>query len=141
MTHTTNYTDTFIAVAPDTSVHKGVVPKEGAKLSTAARAFALVSKAPYRYTSDDLLFAVYAARTATAASARVSARKAFFAKPQACLRASDLCKRYGWGVHHDSEGRIALFAMESREYATFVAGKDLKGRPIVVKNAMRSTRK
>jgi hypothetical protein len=68
-------------------------------------------------------------------------RKEFFAKPQACLRTSDLCKKYGWGVHHDREGRIALYSVSSPEYATLVAGKDLEGRPIAVKNAVRSARK
>jgi len=61
-------------------------------------------------TSDDLLHAAHRARGGD------KSREDFFAKPQACLRASPLVKQYGWGVHHDGEGRIALLGMESAEY-------------------------
>ena len=138
--HSTNYTDTFIAVAPDSTAQKGTVPKETATPTAAFRAFQLVSKHPYRHTSDDVLFAVYADRARIPAAERAAARNAFFAKPQACLRASDLCKKYGWGVHHDSKGRVALYAVESAAYGTLAAGQDLSGKPITVKNAMRSKR-
>jgi hypothetical protein len=29
---------------------------------------------------------------------------------------SALAKRYGWGIHNDAEGKIALVAVESPEY-------------------------
>jgi hypothetical protein len=34
-----------------------------------------------------------------------------------------LPKKYGWGLHFDAEGRIALVAVESDYYKAFVAGK------------------
>ena len=34
-----------------------------------------------------------------------------------------LPKKYGWGLHFDSEGRIALVPMDSAEYRAFVDGK------------------
>ena len=43
-------------------------------------------------------------------------REAFFAKSQACLRSSPLGRRYGWGIHHDAEARVALIAVESDRY-------------------------
>ncbi len=140
MTHTTNYVNTFIAVAPDCTARKGTVPKESEKPSAALQVFRLISEHPYRFTSDDVLFAVYAARTEILQSQRAGARKAFFSKPQACLRASDLGKRYGWGVHSDSEGQVALYGSETTEYAQLASGKDLNGKPITVKHAMRSKR-
>jgi len=45
-------------------------------------------------------------------------------------------KRYGWGVHSDSNGRIALYAVESDEYAKLSKDKNLKHL-----KAMRSKRK
>jgi hypothetical protein len=48
-----------------------------------------------------------------------------FAKPQACLRASPLPKSYGWGVHYDAKGLIALVAVESEDYQK-LAESDLK---------------
>jgi hypothetical protein len=62
-----------------------------------------------------------------------AARAAFFSKGQPCLRSSPLAKRYGFGIHHDAEGRVALYGMETPEYRKLAGDKKLK----VVK-AMRS---
>ena len=64
-------------------------------------------------------------------------RAAFFAKPHPCLRASPLPKRYGWGVHYDAHGRIALYAMESEDYRRLSRGG--AGDPALVR-AMRNRR-
>lgn len=53
-------------------------------------------------------------------------RAAFFAKGQPCLRASPLAKRYGWGIHHDAESRVALYPRESAEYARLSQDPALK---------------
>jgi hypothetical protein len=65
-----------------------------------------------------------------------SARAQFFSKGQACFRSSPLTKRYGWGVHSDRNGRIAIYALGSEEYEKHVVDNSLKH----VK-AMRSKRK
>ena len=139
--HTTNYFNTFIAVAPDCAKLQGTPPKESAKPSIALMTFRLIHDHPYHYTSDDVLFRVHAERNAIAASEQGQARQTYFAKPQACLRSSDLGKRYGWGIHHDAEGRVAIYGMESDEYAALALGKGLTGhsKPAVV-YAMRSKR-
>jgi hypothetical protein len=62
--------------------------------------------------------------------------KEFFGKPRACLRASMLPKKYGWGLHFDLKGRIALVPMESGQYQEFVDGKGVA----TVLTAMRSKR-
>ena len=53
-------------------------------------------------------------------------RAAFFGKPQACLRASPLVKKHGWGIHHDADGRVAAVAVEGADYAKLKARGDLK---------------
>jgi hypothetical protein len=53
------------------------------------------------------------------------------------MRASPLTKRYGWGVHHDAQGRMSLLALESEEYARFASG-EVPGVELVA--AMRSKR-
>ncbi|MDO1498887.1 DUF6157 family protein [Winogradskyella maritima] len=60
-------------------------------------------------------------------------RKKFFSKGKPCFRASPLTKKYGFGIHSDTGGKVAMFPMESEEYEKFIKRKDLK----VVK-AMRS---
>ncbi|MEN2711496.1 DUF6157 family protein [Sphingomonas sp. NPDC092331] len=103
----TNYRDTLITASPDSPVSAGTVPEKPG--TVAAVQHALLAR-PYAMTSDDLLHAAHRARGGD------KSREDFFAKPQACLRASPLVKQYGWGVHHDGEGRIALLGMESAEY-------------------------
>lgn len=103
----TNYTDTLITASPDSPVSAGTIPEKPG--TVAAMQHALLAE-PYKMTSDDLLYASYRERGGD------KGRGEFFAKPQACLRASPLVKQFGWGVHHDGEGRIALLGMESAAY-------------------------
>jgi hypothetical protein len=50
-----------------------------------------------------------------------NARRIYFSKGQACFRASPLTKRYGFGVHHNETGKMAIYPVESDEYAKFEA--------------------
>lgn len=138
----TNYAETFIAVAPDCEAKRGTVPRETANPSVALRTFRMIHDHPYRYTSDDVIFTVYADRNGIPEAERPAARKEFFSKPQACLRASDLGKKYGWGIHSDAKGRVALYGVETDEYQAFASGQKpgRGGGPVTVKYAMRSRR-
>lgn len=120
---TTNYVSTFIEIAEDCPVDVAAIPpvKDGAAKTVAALQYELIAENPYRYTSDDVIFEVHAQRRGIAAEDRAAQREAFFAGPQACLRSSALGKRYGWGIHHDAEGRIALVAAGSEEYEALAA--------------------
>lgn len=140
MHHTTNYRDTFITVAPDCRAKAGLVPPKRARPTASSIVFAMVTSHPYRYTSDDVLFAAYAARHDISRAEQGHERASFFARPQPCLRSSDLTKTYGWGVHHDHNERIALYAVGTREYSTFASGNDLDGNAISIKLAMRARR-
>lgn len=97
--------------------------------------FDMLYENPYKYTSDDVLFTVYADRNAIPENERPEAREQFFSKGQACFRASPLTKRYGWGVHHNAEGQIAIYPVESEAYKKYAADASLN----VVK-AMRSSK-
>lgn len=111
---TTNYRDTFIAVAADCGVENGTAPEKQGTI--AALQYALLTDAPYAMTSDDLLFEVHARRAGLSEADRAAARAALFSKPQACLRASPLAKSFGWGIHHDGEGRIAIHGRDTEAY-------------------------
>ena len=120
---TTNYHRTFITVSPDSTAEAGrVPPREG---SIAQLQYALLAAQPYQLTSDDLLFAVHARRRAIPESEWAEARGAFFSKPQACLRASPLVKQFGWGLHHDAAGRVALHGVETERYRALSADPDI----------------
>ncbi|WP_040167864.1 DUF6157 family protein [Microbacterium gorillae] len=134
--HTTNYVGAFIEVSPDTKAAAATEPpSRGSSLTVAEAQYRLLSEHPYEFTSDDVLFTVHADRAGIADADRPAAREAFFAKGQACLRASPLSKTYGWGTHHDADGRVALVPMESEEYARLAADPALKHHA-----AMRSAR-
>lgn len=59
--HTTNYQNTFIEVAVDTKATRGTKPpSKGDKKTVAEIQYELIVKNPYKYTSDDILFLVFA---------------------------------------------------------------------------------
>lgn len=125
-THTTNYYDTFIEVAEDTKAIVGAPPPSKEKKTVAEMQFEIISKNPYKFTSDDVLFQVYADRNDVTKAEHKQDRETFFSKGQPCFRASPLTKTYGFGIHSNSEGKIALFGMETKEYEQFLKDKKIK---------------
>ena len=135
-THSTNYTNTFIEVAEDSKAVAGEVPPVKGEKSVANLQFEMISENPYVYTSDDVMFRVYALKNNIEADKLKEQREKHFSKGQPCFRASPLAKRYGWGVHHDENEKIAIYGMETNEY------KELTENPNIKKvKAMRSSRK
>ncbi|MBA9076914.1 DUF6157 family protein [Rufibacter quisquiliarum] len=132
--HTTNYYNTFIEVAEDCPVATAEMPPQKGDAKTVANLqFEMLNGKPYQFTSDEVLFSVFAAKNEVPEEELDAERQKFFSKGQACFRALPLTKRYGWGVHANEEGRIALVPLGSGEYETLVGDGRLK----VVK-AMRS---
>lgn len=125
--HTTNYFDTFIEVAEDTKVTCGTIPSsKGDNKTVAELQYDLLHNNPYKFTSDDIFFQVFANRNDLTAQEYEAARKTFFSKGQPCFRASPLTKTYGFGVHANKEGKVAIFGMETSEYEEFQNDKTLK---------------
>jgi hypothetical protein len=98
----------------------GETPPNG-KRSIAEIQYAMLVEQPYRFTQDEVLFESSAERRA----GELGNRTAFFARPQACLRCSPLVKRWGWGIHFDSEGKAAAYAKGSEEYAALAQDSSL----------------
>jgi hypothetical protein len=133
--NTTNYFNTFIEVAEDCPATHGEIPPVKRSQTVASLQYNMLHNHPYKYTSDDVLFAVFAARNQIPEEDLAEQRQLFFAKGQPCFRASPLTKRYGWGVHSNDQGKIAFFGVETEAYQEMVANK-----AIVKKKAMRSSR-
>lgn len=123
--HSTNYFDTFIEVAPDTKVNSGTPPPSKEKMTVAQMQYDLIANNPYQYSSDDILFQVYADRNDLKESEYKQAREQFFSKGQPCLRTTPLAKTYGYGIHNNRDGKIALYGMETREYTNFIADSEV----------------
>ena len=125
--HTTNYINTFIEIADDSPTSIAQIPPLKGENKTAANIqFEMIIDHPYKYTSDDVLFNVYAIKNNIGKSDLKKEREKFFSKGQACMRASALTKRYGWGVHANEEGKVALHGADSEEYKKFVKDKKLQ---------------
>lgn len=135
--HSTNYYNTFIEIAEDCPASKGEMPPlKGDKKTIANLQFEMLYDNPYQYTSDEVLFGVYATRKEFSSGEMDEQRAHYFSKGQPCFRASPLAKKYGWGVHSNEEGKIAIYGVETDEYQKLVA----EG-PIKKVKAMRSKRK
>jgi hypothetical protein len=135
-----NYVDTFIQIAPDSTLGEAVVPQPRAgRKSIAVLEYELISANPYTYTHEQVQFTVHARHKGIPAQ-ELKARwhelwSEFFSVPHACMRASPLPKRYGWGLYFNAEGKVALCAIESPAYKRFASNPSLMQR-----FAMRSKR-
>lgn len=114
----------MIQVATDCHETCGVVPvARGDRKPIHVLQYELLSAHPYRYTHEDLHYEVHVRHKAIPEEERAlcgsEIRAELLAKPHPCLRASMLPKKYGWGVHYDGHGRIALYPMESDAYRKF----------------------
>jgi Family of unknown function (DUF6157) len=124
--HSTNYFDTFIEVAEDTKADFGTVPPTKEKKTVAEMQYELVAENPYKFSSDDIFFQVFADRNDLTKAEYEKAREQFFSKGQPCFRASPLTKTYGFGIHSDKNGKVALYGMETGEYQKFLADTKIK---------------
>ena len=124
--HSTNYFDTFIEVAEDTKAEIGTKPPTKDKKTIAEMQYEMIANNPYKYTSDDVFFQVYANRKDLIEAEHKDAREQFFSTGKPCFRASPLTKTYGFGVHSDHNGKVAIFGMETDEYQAFLANDEIK---------------
>lgn len=119
--HTTNYQNTFVEVAADCPTDIGEIPPlKGDKKTIANHQFDMIYDHPYEYTSDEVFFSVFAIRKEIPQNEQQEAKEVFFSKGQPCFRSSPLTKRYGWGVHSNSDGKVALYALDSEGYQRFL---------------------
>ena len=118
--HSTNYFNTLIEIAEDCPIHYGEVPPvKGEKRSVANLQFDMLYDHPYEYTSDEILFSVFATRKEIARADMEQERQRYFSKGHPCFRASPLTKRYGWGIHANAEGKLAMISSDSAAYRQF----------------------
>ena len=135
-THTTNYENTLVEIAEGCPTQEGQEPPlKGDKRSVANHQYEMLIDHPYQLTSDDVFFMVFAKRNEIEEKNLASEREKFFSKGQPCFRASPLTKRYGWGVHSDANGKVAIYGAESPEYQ-----KLLSDQSVMKVKAMKSKR-
>ena len=116
---TTNLPNTFISVADDCPVFMAEIPPKREPKTIPQIEYEMLIDNPYKYTSDDVLYVANGER-------RGMSRDNYFARIQPDFRLSPLVKRYGWGVHIDENGKIALYALGSGEYEMFASDTSLR---------------
>ncbi len=126
-THTTNYTNTLIEIAEDSPLLASVIPvvKNDKKL-IANYQYEKLSKHPLKYTSDELLFEIFAERNDISSSELEEEKQNYFSKGQACLRTSPLAKKNGFGIFHNQDAKVKLIPAESEEYQQLLKDDSVK---------------
>ena len=126
-THTTNYTNTLIEIAEDSPVSKAVIPVVKNEKNTIANyQFEKLSKQPLKYTSDELLFEIFAERNDISSSELEQEKQNYFSKGQACMRTSPLAKKNGFGIFHNQNSKVKLIPAESEEYQQLLKDDSIK---------------
>ncbi|GAA3410194.1 DUF6157 family protein [Paenibacillus hodogayensis] len=123
-----NYYNTFITLAPDCPAEEGTVPPDKKDGKTKAGIeYELVSAHPYGYSQEELMFEVHVRHKGISPeeleAKGTQIRDEFFQKSHACMRASMLPKKFGWGLHFNEAGKVALVPADSEQYRSFVEGR------------------
>ena len=103
----------FIAVPPDCPALTAEAPPSRNPKTIPQIEFEMLIDNPYVYSSDDVLYAANAER-------RGISWEDYCATIQPDFRLSPLVKRYGWGVHTNSKGKVAIYPLGSAEYEEFI---------------------
>ena len=104
--------NSFIAVSPDCPAFTAEVPPFRDPRTIPQIEYEMLINNPYTHSSDDVLYAADAER-------RGISWEDYFATVQPDFRLSPLVKRYGWGVHTNINGKVAIYPLDSTEYGIF----------------------
>lgn len=120
------YVNTFIEVAEDCPArHAEVPPARAGRATKAAVEYALIAGEPYTLTEGDVAFRTRVVMRGIPEADWPAERERLLSQEKPRLRVSALAKRYGWGIHVDAQGRVALVAVESAQYRRLAADPTL----------------
>lgn len=132
-----SYKNTLITISEDSKVSSAEVPViKNEKPTIAYIEHDLINNNPYKFTQEDVQFKTYLIKNQMEAENAAELREQFFSKSKACFRASPLVKNYGWGIHYNNQGKIAIYDVNSEMYNQL-----LKQDDITKLKGMRSKRK
>ena len=132
-----SYKNTLITISEDSKVSSAKVPViRNEKPTIAYIEHDLINNNPYKFTQEDVQFKTYLIKNQMEAENSAELREQYFSKSKACFRASPLVKNYGWGIHYNNQGKIAIYDVNSEMYNQL-----LKQDDITKLKGMRSKRK
>ncbi|MFE4814590.1 DUF6157 family protein [Peribacillus simplex] len=132
-----SYKNTLITISEDSKVTSAKVPViKNEKPTIAYIEHELIKNNPYKFTQEDVQFKTYLIKNQIEEEKAAELRERFFSKSKACFRASPLVKNYGWGIHYNNQGKIAIYDVKSEMYNQLLNQVD-----IIKLKGMRSKRK
>ncbi|MBT2667386.1 hypothetical protein J7J00_18065 [Bacillus sp. ISL-4] len=132
-----SYKNTLITISEDSKATSAKVPVIKNKKPTIAYIeHELINNNPYKFTQEDVQFKTYLIKNQIEEENAAELRERFFSKSKACFRASSLVKNYGWGIHYNNQGKIAIYDAKSEMYNQLLNQVD-----ITKLKGMRSKRK
>lgn len=97
----------LILVAANCPVNKGTEPPDDRKSKTISRIkFELLTAKPYEFTEEEFFKNVH----------HVIRNKSDLKIKSYLLARVQLARQWGWGIHRDSNGKLALVGWETPEY-------------------------
>lgn len=108
----------LIEVAADSSATRSEEPHDGGTAKTIARiSYEVLTESPYKFSEREFYHEVHVVRR----------KRPDLRIKNYNIKRSPLVKNYGWGIHRNSDGKLALIARESNRY------EDLFANPLVKK--------
>ncbi|MBX9953450.1 hypothetical protein H7T43_00815 [Peribacillus simplex] len=121
-----SYKNTLITISEDSKVSSAQVPViKNEKPTIAYIEHDLINNNPYKFTQEDVQFKTYLIKNQMEAENAAELREQFFSKSKACFRASPLVKNYGWGIHYNNQGKIAIYDVNSEMYNQLLKQDDI----------------
>ncbi|MGG1483148.1 DUF6157 family protein [Peribacillus castrilensis] len=121
-----SYKNTLITISEDSKVSSAKVPViKNEKPTIAYIEHDLINNNPYKFTQEDVQFKTYLIKNQMEAENAAELREQFFSKSKACFRASPLVKNYGWGIHYNNQGKIAIYDVNSEMYNQLLKQDDI----------------
>lgn len=97
----------LIEIAEDSSVGRAVEPPDEGPEKTIPRiAYEVLIESPYRYTEMELFHEVHVVRR-NRPDLKIESYN---------IKRSPLVQRFGWGIHRNKEGKLALIRVDSDTY-------------------------
>lgn len=122
-----NHFNTFIEVAEDCpAVRAEIPPVRTGRATKALIEYELIAREPYALTEEDVAFRTRVVMRDIPEVDWPAERERLLSLEKPRLRVSALAKRYGWGIHFDSRGRVALVPVESAEYQRLASDPALR---------------
>ncbi len=115
----------LITIASDSDATHAIVPPAHESKTIHRIGYEVLTENPYRFTEPEFQHEVHVVRRGRP-DLRIESYN---------IRRSPLAKQFGWGIHRDANGKLALIACESEEYQRLLADPKVKKTP-----AFRSAR-